>query len=186
MTGAEDANTSLIRSYLAAIESGATGEALARFFTPDAIQVELPNRLNPQGGAERVERHSGARRASGEAADVAAIRGRVGDSAGFDGGGRGVVDGYARISFRNACGGRRTTRSLRDVLRARGRSNKVAAQLRLLRAVVVGRSATDVRNLSGHGKASYEDEIVPPAGVLYIFSGSRASYLDGSGSEYQQ
>jgi hypothetical protein len=50
MTGAEDANTSLIRSYLAAIESGATGEALARFFTPDAIQVELPNRLNPQGG----------------------------------------------------------------------------------------------------------------------------------------
>lgn len=54
MTGVEDANNSLIRSYLAAIESGATGEALARFFTPDAIQVELPNRLNPQGGRSEL------------------------------------------------------------------------------------------------------------------------------------
>lgn len=50
MTGTEPTSHSVIRSYLAAIESGATGDALARFFTPDATQVELPNLLNPRGG----------------------------------------------------------------------------------------------------------------------------------------
>jgi len=38
-----------IREYLAALEAGATADALARFFTPDAEQVELPNRLNLSG-----------------------------------------------------------------------------------------------------------------------------------------
>lgn len=50
MTETEASNNEVVRSYLAAIESGATREALARYFTPDAIQVELPNRLNPRGG----------------------------------------------------------------------------------------------------------------------------------------
>lgn len=50
MTEAEAKNLSVVRSYLAAIERGATGDDLASFFAPDAIQVELPNRLNPQGG----------------------------------------------------------------------------------------------------------------------------------------
>jgi len=50
MTEMEARNLSVVRSYMAAIESGATGDALACFFAPEAIQVELPNRLNPQGG----------------------------------------------------------------------------------------------------------------------------------------
>src|SRR5262245_47455827 len=50
MTGPEATNLTTIRTYLEALESGAVGEALARFFTPDARQVELPNRLNQNGG----------------------------------------------------------------------------------------------------------------------------------------
>ena len=38
-----------VREYLGAIESGATGDALARFFTPDIVQEEFPNRLMPNG-----------------------------------------------------------------------------------------------------------------------------------------
>ncbi len=39
----------LVRDYLYALQDGEVGDALARFFTADAIQVELPNRLNPTG-----------------------------------------------------------------------------------------------------------------------------------------
>jgi ketosteroid isomerase-like protein len=39
----------LIRRYLDAIEAGATGDALAAFFTPDVEQVEFPNRLVATG-----------------------------------------------------------------------------------------------------------------------------------------
>jgi ketosteroid isomerase-like protein len=49
MTTDESQNIALVREYLAALESGADFEILARFFTPDAVQIELPNRLNPQG-----------------------------------------------------------------------------------------------------------------------------------------
>jgi ketosteroid isomerase-like protein len=38
-----------IRRYLTAIEQGATGDALATFYTPDALQEEFPNRLLPNG-----------------------------------------------------------------------------------------------------------------------------------------
>jgi ketosteroid isomerase-like protein len=38
-----------VRRYLDAIEAGATGDALAAFFTPDVEQVEFPNRLMPTG-----------------------------------------------------------------------------------------------------------------------------------------
>ena len=41
---------STVLRYLQAIADGATGDRLAAFFTPDALQVELPNRLNPNGG----------------------------------------------------------------------------------------------------------------------------------------
>ena len=37
------------RRYLAALEEGVTGEALAAFFTPDLRQEEFPNRLVPAG-----------------------------------------------------------------------------------------------------------------------------------------
>ena len=42
------------RRYLAAIEQGATGETLAAFFTPDAVQEEFPNRLVPTGARRDV------------------------------------------------------------------------------------------------------------------------------------
>ncbi len=50
MASLEDANLDVVRAYLAAVERMATGDDLARFYTPDAEQVELPNRLNPKGG----------------------------------------------------------------------------------------------------------------------------------------
>ena len=63
MNTAETANLMVVRSYLAALGKGALGAALARFFTPEAVQIELPNRLNPTGGQsdlptllERAER----------------------------------------------------------------------------------------------------------------------------------
>ena len=66
MTDSHPDYRQLVRDYLAALESGATGEALARFFTPDAVQEEFPNRLNPSGQVsnlsqllERAERGRG-------------------------------------------------------------------------------------------------------------------------------
>lgn len=50
MTSLESANLATIRSYLKALEAGAVGEDLARFFTSDAVQIELPNKINPAGG----------------------------------------------------------------------------------------------------------------------------------------
>jgi ketosteroid isomerase-like protein len=42
-------NVQLVRDYLSALQGGEVGDALARFFAADAVQVELPNRLNPTG-----------------------------------------------------------------------------------------------------------------------------------------
>ena len=42
-------NLSFAREYLAALENGEAGEALWRFFTPDFVQIEYPNALNPKG-----------------------------------------------------------------------------------------------------------------------------------------
>src|SRR5262245_5032101 len=39
----------LTRRYFAALEGGATGEALAAFYAPDVVQEEFPNRLAPHG-----------------------------------------------------------------------------------------------------------------------------------------
>ncbi|HYL47401.1 MAG TPA: nuclear transport factor 2 family protein [Candidatus Limnocylindrales bacterium] len=42
-------NLETARNYLRTIEQGATGEALAGFFTPDVMHQEFPNRLSPHG-----------------------------------------------------------------------------------------------------------------------------------------
>jgi len=46
-TPEEDA--ALARRFISAVEGGATGEALAAFLHDDVEQIELPNRLFPQG-----------------------------------------------------------------------------------------------------------------------------------------
>ncbi|MFZ5909690.1 MAG: nuclear transport factor 2 family protein [Chloroflexota bacterium] len=50
MSNQEKQNRQLIRSYLNALASGVIGDELAQFFTPDAVQIEFPNRLNANGG----------------------------------------------------------------------------------------------------------------------------------------
>jgi ketosteroid isomerase-like protein len=44
----------IIHAYFAAVAAGARGDALAAFYQPDAIQDELPNRLNPHGARRDV------------------------------------------------------------------------------------------------------------------------------------
>jgi len=56
MSSLEAANLATIRAYLEALQGGAVGEALAKFFTPDVRQIELPNRLNPGGGVSDLPR----------------------------------------------------------------------------------------------------------------------------------
>jgi ketosteroid isomerase-like protein len=66
------ANLDAARQYLAAIQQGATGDALARFFAPDVVQEEFPNRVVPDGkrrnlaamleGAERGQKVLSAQR----------------------------------------------------------------------------------------------------------------------------
>ncbi len=46
----EEKNRQHIRSYLEALGRGVIGDELSRFFTSDVIQIEYPNRLNPNGG----------------------------------------------------------------------------------------------------------------------------------------
>lgn len=45
----EHDNLETARRYLAALEGGASGEALREFFTADVVQEEFPNRLMPNG-----------------------------------------------------------------------------------------------------------------------------------------
>jgi ketosteroid isomerase-like protein len=49
MTIEEGANLHSVRTYLGAIESGEAASLLENMFTEDALQIELPNRLNPAG-----------------------------------------------------------------------------------------------------------------------------------------
>ncbi len=42
-------NLQIALEYLTAIENGATGDAIGRFFAPEAVHLEFPNRLNPEG-----------------------------------------------------------------------------------------------------------------------------------------
>jgi ketosteroid isomerase-like protein len=55
MTTTEEAILEVARAYLAAVAGGATGEALARWFTPDVVQEEFPNRLVPTGARRGLQ-----------------------------------------------------------------------------------------------------------------------------------
>jgi ketosteroid isomerase-like protein len=44
-----------VRAYIAAVEAGATGEELARFYHTEVTLVEMPNRLNPAGGRRDLQ-----------------------------------------------------------------------------------------------------------------------------------
>lgn len=55
MTRTEKQNISLVHAYLNALQSGAAGDALRRFFTGDVVQVELPNQLNTRGQESNLE-----------------------------------------------------------------------------------------------------------------------------------
>ncbi|MDC0713963.1 nuclear transport factor 2 family protein [Stigmatella sp. ncwal1] len=48
-------NLEVVQSYLQALEQGATGEALARFFHPEVSQREFPNRLTPSGATRDMQ-----------------------------------------------------------------------------------------------------------------------------------
>jgi ketosteroid isomerase-like protein len=45
----------LTRRYFAALEAGATGDALAAFYAPEAVQEEFPNRLLPHGARRDLD-----------------------------------------------------------------------------------------------------------------------------------
>jgi len=49
-------NLEVAREYIRAIERGATGEALARFFAPDVAITEMPNRVAPYGSTSDLAR----------------------------------------------------------------------------------------------------------------------------------
>lgn len=51
----EDKNIQVVREYLKALADGESGERLGRFFSENAIQIELPNKLNPAGGKSDLE-----------------------------------------------------------------------------------------------------------------------------------
>jgi ketosteroid isomerase-like protein len=55
MSSANTSQLEFLQSYLRAIESGATGEALSRFFDPEVIQEEFPNRLLPNGARRDLQ-----------------------------------------------------------------------------------------------------------------------------------
>lgn len=55
MSETERSNLALVRDYLDALQRGEVGDSLARFFTPDAQQLEFPNRLNPNGQQSDLE-----------------------------------------------------------------------------------------------------------------------------------
>jgi len=47
-------NVEIAREYLRAIEEGATGDAMARFFDSDVVLEEFPSRLTPQGARRNL------------------------------------------------------------------------------------------------------------------------------------
>jgi ketosteroid isomerase-like protein len=49
-------NLDLAREYIRALEGGAGGDALARFFTPDVAITEMPNRAKPHGSVSDLAR----------------------------------------------------------------------------------------------------------------------------------
>ena len=47
-------NAEFAREYIKAIEDGAIGDTLARFFTPDVVIQEMPNRVSPHGSVSNL------------------------------------------------------------------------------------------------------------------------------------
>jgi len=48
-------NRDLATAYIRALESGATGDDVANFFSPDVIVTEFPNRFAPNGATRDLE-----------------------------------------------------------------------------------------------------------------------------------
>jgi ketosteroid isomerase-like protein len=48
------ANLEQARRYIDALARGETGDALAAFFTPDAVVIEFPNRFTPAGARREL------------------------------------------------------------------------------------------------------------------------------------
>jgi ketosteroid isomerase-like protein len=53
-TASEESNLEIAKRYLAAIELGATPEALSHIFHPEVLQEEFPNRLIPDGARRNL------------------------------------------------------------------------------------------------------------------------------------
>jgi ketosteroid isomerase-like protein len=53
-TATEQSNLDAARRYLAALEQGTTGAALANLFTLDVVQTEHPNRMAPDGARREL------------------------------------------------------------------------------------------------------------------------------------
>jgi ketosteroid isomerase-like protein len=51
----EEANVRLVRDYYAAVQQGATDDALARFYAADVVQEEFPNRFLPNGATRDLQ-----------------------------------------------------------------------------------------------------------------------------------
>jgi ketosteroid isomerase-like protein len=51
----EESNIRLVRDYYGAVQRGATDDALARFYDPDVIQEEFPNRFLPNGATRDLQ-----------------------------------------------------------------------------------------------------------------------------------
>ena len=51
----KDKNIFVVRAYLKALADGESGESLGKFFSENAVQIELPNKLNPAGGKSDLE-----------------------------------------------------------------------------------------------------------------------------------
>ena len=49
-----ETNLERVRRYFSALESGAVGDVLAAFFSPDVVQEEFPNRLVPSGARRNL------------------------------------------------------------------------------------------------------------------------------------
>ena len=48
-------NRDIATAYIRALESGATGDDVTKFFWPDAIVTEFPNRFTPNGATRDLE-----------------------------------------------------------------------------------------------------------------------------------
>lgn len=48
-------NREIATAYIRALESGATGDAVAGFFSPDVVVTEFPNRFTPNGATRDMQ-----------------------------------------------------------------------------------------------------------------------------------